>query len=126
MQFGEAIRVCFQKYATFSGRASRSEFWYFALFGTLVTIVVGIIDAVLFPSANVLNGPVSWIASVVLFLPELAVTSRRLHDTDKSGWLQLLALTLVGFVPLIIWWASLGTAGDNRYGPNPLSGAKSI
>ena len=120
MQFGEAIVVCLQKYATFSGRASRAEFWYFALFQVLVGIVSGIIDSTFFPTTD---GPLNWIGTVLLFLPGVAVACRRLHDCDKSGWLQLLMLTIVGLIPLVVWWATRGTSGDNRYGPDPLRSA---
>ena len=94
MEFGEAIRTCLRKYATFSGRASRSEFWYFQLFVT-----------------------------VVFILPSIAVGSRRLHDGDKTGWLQLIGLTVIGLIPLIVWWATRGSLGDNRYGADPIRSA---
>ena len=84
-----------------------------------MSIVAGILDLTLFP-ADLLNGPVSWIVTVVLTVPDIAVGCRRLHDGDKSGWLQLIALTIVGFIPLVVWWATRGTSGDNRYGADPV------
>ena len=85
MQFGDAVRVAFALYATFSGRASRSEFWYFSLFVVVLTAVVAILDRAIFPAADVLDGPLFWAIWVVTLLPSIAVTSRRLHDCDKNG-----------------------------------------
>jgi uncharacterized membrane protein YhaH (DUF805 family) len=83
--FGEAISVCFNKFATFKGRASRSEFWYFALFNVIVGIVTGILDLAIMGGAAEMS-PLNSLASLVLLLPNLAVAVRRLHDTDRSGW----------------------------------------
>ena len=123
MEFGEAIRTCFRKFGTFSGRASRSEFWYFQLFAILTAIVADILDRALFSTADAFNGPLAWIQTVVFIVPSLAVGSRRLHDADKTGWLQLLTLTVIGLIPLIVWWATRGTLGDNRYGADPIPSA---
>jgi uncharacterized membrane protein YhaH (DUF805 family) len=121
MSFQDAIRTCLtQKYADFNGRARRSEFWYFVLFGIIVSIVAGIIDGIL-GTRNTLGsvGLVGGIASLALLVPNLAVGARRLHDTDRSGWLQLLALIpLVGIIVLIVWWVG-DSKGDNKHGPNP-------
>ena len=81
MTFVESIKHCLKQYATFSGRASRSEFWWFVLFQLLVTAGGQLIS-------QVLGG----LLSLALLLPILAVTARRLHDIGKSGWLQLLAI----------------------------------
>ena len=125
MEFGQAIRSCFGKYATFSGRASRSEFWYFSLFVFVTSIVADILDRQLFSSAELFGGPLNLIVSVVTVLPSLAVGSRRLHDTERSGWLQLIMLTIVGIIPLILWWATRGTVGLNRYGADPVPASSS-
>ena len=125
MEFGEAIRTCFRKFGTFSGRASRSEFWYFQLFVVITAIVADILDRALFSTSEALNGPLAWIQTVVTIVPSIAVGSRRLHDADKTGWLQLIILTVIGVIPLIVWWATRGTRGDNRYGADPIpSGAQ--
>ncbi|MEJ6390500.1 DUF805 domain-containing protein [Gymnodinialimonas ulvae] len=86
--FGEAIRVCFSKYVTFSGRASRSEYWFFVLFLVLAGIGATIIDAILFPGSltSETGGPFNAVLSLATLLPSLAVSWRRLHDTDRSGW----------------------------------------
>ena len=68
MEFGEAIRTCLRKYATFSGRASRSEFWYFQLFVTVTSFVAEILDRPIFSSSEAFNGPLSWIVTVVFIV----------------------------------------------------------
>lgn len=83
--FGDAISTCFSKYVTFSGRASRSEYWYFVLFNALVSLVAGFLDASIFGLENELS-PIGSIVSLVLLLPSLSVGVRRLHDTNRSGW----------------------------------------
>ena len=99
MSFTEAISSFFQNYANFSGRASRSEFWYSYLFIFIVGIVVVIVDAVL----N--NEIVSSIWNLAILVPTLAMTTRRLHDINRSGWHQLLAgLFPIGTIALIIWY----------------------
>lgn len=86
MDFGTAIRTCFQKYAVFSGRARRSEYWYFFLFGVLVNIATSIVETVI-NAATSQQVPIGGLVSLALFLPQLAVNVRRIHDTDRSGWL---------------------------------------
>ena len=95
MTFSEAISSGFRNYVGFSGRASRSEFWYWILFTVLVSIALTIIDlGILGTSSNV--NPFSSIWSLITFLPSLAIGVRRLHDTDRSGWWWLIA-----FIPVI-------------------------
>jgi uncharacterized membrane protein YhaH (DUF805 family) len=122
MRFGDAVSTCFGKYATFGGRAMRSEFWYFVLFLFLLQIVAGIVDRVLQGDDT---GPVSLIVSLATVLPSLAAGCRRLHDTERSGWWQLLALIpIIGTIVLIVWFATRGTAGPNRYGEEPVGAAR--
>lgn len=83
--FGEAISTCFTKYATFLGRASRSEYWYFFLFSIIMGFVTGFIDIILFGIDNSAS-PINLTFSLIVFLPSLAVAWRRLHDTNRSGW----------------------------------------
>ena len=123
MDFTTAVRTCFQKYVTFSGRAQRSEFWWFALFNLVGSFVLGLVDAILFGWASddpqFLNG----IFGLVMFLPSISVAVRRLHDTDRSGWWWWLVLIpLIGWIILIVWYATKGTDGPNRFGPDPLDG----
>ena len=114
MNFGQAIAVCMRKYATFSGRASRSEFWWFGLFLALMSwgsILVGVI----FPPAWILYP----IVNLGLALPALAAGCRRLHDTGRSGWWQLLHLTGFGTILLIVWWIQGSRQEAYKYGPPP-------
>ena len=120
MTFGEAISSGFQNYVNFTGRAARSEFWYWVLFNLIVGIVTGVIDYIAFPGAAV--SPLNSLANLALLLPNLAVAARRLHDTDRSGWFLLLAfIPLIGIIILIVWWCQRGTAGPNRFGLDPLA-----
>jgi len=120
MNFQEAIQSGFRNYVTFSGRAPRSEFWYWVLFEVLVSIVASILDVAIFPLNDI--SPLNAIASLLLFLPSLAVSIRRLHDIDRTGWWVLISLTVIGIVLLIIWNCLRGTIGPNRFGPDPLAG----
>jgi uncharacterized membrane protein YhaH (DUF805 family) len=121
MNFGQAIASGFKKYVDFTGRAARSEFWFWTLFAVLASIAGGAIDFVLFPDA--ITSPVQSIVGLVLLLPGIAVSIRRLHDLDRTGWWFLLAFTVIGMIVLIIWYCMRGTPGPNRFGPDPLAGA---
>ena len=117
MDFQTSIKTCFNKYADFSGRALRSEFWWFVLFGLLGGIVTVIIDVMILGYSVESYGPINIIFSVVLILPSIAVTARRLHDINKSGWWQLIELTIIGILLIIIWNATEGEKKKNIYGP---------
>jgi len=121
MGFGRAIATCFRKYAVFSGRASRSEYWFFVLFEILLYVVLVIADIAAFRgSMNVF----STLASLVLFLPGLAVLVRRLHDTDRSAWWILIPFVpIIGSIWLIVILCTRGTEGANRYGMGPAEAA---
>ena len=111
MNFGEAIKSVFSKYATFSGRARRSEFWYFFLLNFLVGIVLSLIPVVSFLSA---------IWTLVILIPFLAVTVRRFHDIGKSGWWFLIVFVpFVGAIVLIVFLCLDSQPGENKYGSNP-------
>lgn len=97
-RFGEAFEVCFNEYFTFSGRASRSEYWYFTLFVILASIAAGIADGMAGLSVGADIGLFGAIVSLVTFVPNLAVTSRRFHDAGWSFWWYLLI-----FVPVVGW-----------------------
>jgi len=116
MDFGKSIKTCFFKYAVFSGRASRSEFWWFALFGVIGGIVTLIIDVMILGYSSEAYGPTNTIFTVITFLPYLAVGARRLHDINRSGWWQLITLTVIGIILLIIWWATVGENKKNVHG----------
>ncbi|PHZ85670.1 DUF805 domain-containing protein [Paremcibacter congregatus] len=117
MEFSEAVKSVFSKFATFSGRAARSEYWYFQLFIFLVQIAITILTMVV-PFLALL----SLIFALITILPGLAVSVRRLHDKNKSGWWLLLCfIPLVGAIILLIWFAMAGTEGPNEYGDDPLA-----
>lgn len=102
--FGEAISICFKKYANFKGRAPRAEFWWFYL----LSVIAGIIPFL------------GWIASLALIVPSLAVTWRRLHDIGKGGgWFFIGLIPIVGWILMIIWLTKSGEPHPNRFGPNP-------
>ena len=106
-----AIRTAFYRYATFSGRARRPEYWWFTLAATLAGLVASAIDDALGLWAE----PIGTVVSLALLLPSLAVTWRRLHDTGRSGW--RMALMAVGLVPLI---AATAVAAMQAAVPTPL------
>jgi uncharacterized membrane protein YhaH (DUF805 family) len=121
MEFPEAIKSGFRNYVTFSGRAARSEYWYWVLFAMLVALAAGIIDSALFANLIEDTGPVGAITSLILFLPGVAVAARRLHDIDRTAWWLLIILTGIGAILLIVWACFKGTDGPNRFGPDPLA-----
>ena len=117
MDFQTSIKTCFNKYADFSGRALRSELWWFVLFGFLGGIITTIIDIMILGYSAESYGPLNLIFSVALILPSISVTARRLHDINKSGWWQLIELTIIGILLIIIWCATEGEKKKNIYGP---------
>jgi uncharacterized membrane protein YhaH (DUF805 family) len=119
MGFFEAVASVFSKYFQFSGRALRSEYWYFSLFTFLVYVATGTLDTILFNSFMG-NGPISLIVTLVFFFPTISVLTRRLHDSGRSGWWQLLSLTIIG-IPVILYWViKKGDTFDNRFGMPPI------
>jgi uncharacterized membrane protein YhaH (DUF805 family) len=121
MNLDEAISSGFRHYFDFSGRAIRSEYWYWTLLTSLVLLVIGVIDERLNPGLEL--GVVSYVNMIVtlgLLVPTLAVSARRLHDIDRTGWWLLLAFTVIGGLVLIYWACLRGTVGPNRFGPDPL------
>ncbi|MEU8519970.1 DUF805 domain-containing protein [Streptomyces sp. NBC_01216] len=103
-----------KKYAVFSGRARRKEFWMFVLFSFIASVVLSIVDSAI---GMQLLGTIYFLA---ILIPSLAVTARRLHDTGRSGWWMLIGLIpLVGFIVLVVFCASEGDQQENAHGPNP-------
>ncbi|GAB2927363.1 hypothetical protein GCM10027047_25150 [Rhodococcus aerolatus] len=114
MSFADAVRSCLTQYAGFSGRARRSEFWFFYLFTFLVGVVAGIIDSIL-GTGSIVGG----IAALALVVPSLAAGARRLHDTGRTGWWQLISLVpILGFIVLIVFWVQ-DSQPANQHGPSP-------
>ncbi|MDE6437880.1 MAG: DUF805 domain-containing protein [Muribaculaceae bacterium] len=115
--FEQAVRSAIQQhYCDFSGRASRSEYWWFALFTLILSVIIqafGVIssDVSLYLSA---------IVNLALFLPGLSLDVRRLHDINKSGWYILLVLIpIVGLIILLVWFCKESEMQPNKYGPVP-------
>lgn len=123
MSFGDSITSALRQYATFSGRARRSEYWWFFLFQFLLSIAAAIVDVIIGTDAWLATtqwGLVQFLVFVALFLPGLAVSARRLHDTDRTGWWLLIGLIpLVGFIVLLVFFVSDSKPGPNQYGPSP-------
>lgn len=121
MGFVEAITYCFKNYANFSGRAQRSQFWFFFLFNILVSVAINVlITATGVKELIFLSGAYS----LAILVPYVAVAVRRLHDIGKSGWFVLLFLIpCIGLILMIVWCGAAGTAGPNEYGENPLASA---
>ena len=117
MNFTEAVKTCFKKYGTFSGRASRSEYWYFILLvsgSILLFVLLGVFAG---GSGFAQFIPLMILLYLGVLVPIIAVTARRLHDINKSGWWQLIELTIIGILLIIIWNATEGEKKKNIYGP---------
>jgi uncharacterized membrane protein YhaH (DUF805 family) len=110
-----------KKYAEFSGRARRKEFWMFVLINWIISIGFSIIDRLLgLTYANRSGGVLQSIYGLAVLVPSLAVGVRRLHDTGRSGWWILIGLIpIIGWIILIVFWATDGTTGQNQHGPDP-------
>ena len=133
MGFTDAVRTCLSKYVTISGRASRSEFWWFVLFVVLGQIVFSLIDSALgltgSSSTQVIENavvagrqsPLAALFSLAMLLPLITAAGRRLHDRDMSAWWLLISLIpLIGSLILLVFYVMAGTPGHNRFGPPPV------
>ncbi|NCG35397.1 MAG: DUF805 domain-containing protein [Dehalococcoidales bacterium] len=120
MNFRVAVIKCFMLYTVFSGRAKRAEFWWFFLFSAIVGLIGSLTDSTLgtkrvFEDGNSI-GLFQSLIQIVIFLPGLAVGSRRLHDTNKTGWWQLLwIIPIFGWIPLIIFLSFPSNDDENKY-----------
>tara|TARA_R110000796_G_scaffold251533_2_gene383226 strand:+ start:29431 stop:29817 length:387 start_codon:yes stop_codon:yes gene_type:complete len=110
-----------RKYATFTGRARRKEYWFFTLFNLLIMLVLSIIDGMIgLYSTEAGLGILSGIYTLALLIPSLAVTVRRLHDIGRTGWWLLIAfIPLIGALILLIFTVLDSKPGSNQYGPDP-------
>ncbi|PLL11753.1 DUF805 domain-containing protein [Tabrizicola sp. TH137] len=114
MNMIEAVKAVFSNYATFSGRARRSEYWWFVLFNIIVSVVLALVMGG--------NSIVNSLWSLAVLLPSLAAGARRLHDIDRTGWWLLIGfIPVIGLIVLIVFLASKGTPGPNRFGSDPLA-----
>ena len=124
MNFFDAVKVCFVKYTNFSDRASRSEFWLFELFTTIVTLMLVFIFPLIagesFLGYDEIFAPLSTIFFLAIIIPETSVSVRRLHDVNRSGWWLLIEFTIIGMLfPILYWCCKKGDEGENRFGPKP-------
>ena len=110
-----------KKYAMFHGRAGRKEYWYFALFNILISIALAIVDGITGTfSAEARMGLLGGLYTLVILIPGIAVSVRRLHDTDHNGWWLLIALIpLIGTIVLLVFMLQDSRPGENHYGSNP-------
>ena len=117
MGFGEAVKTVLSKYADFSGRARRSEYWYFTLFLVVASFVAALVDlAIGVPLLQVL-------VLLGTLVPSIAVTVRRLHDTGRSGWLYLIVfIPIVGVIVLLVFLCQDSKPEPNQWGPSPKHG----
>ena len=132
MTYFGAIKHCYNHYATFSGRAPRSEYWFWTLYAIISAVAASLIDGILGTRFVIGAGVVIWLpygylyslVTLVNLLPGLSVLVRRLHDLDKSGWwFWILLVPLIGWIVLLVWFCTKGTTGPNRYGDDPLASA---
>jgi uncharacterized membrane protein YhaH (DUF805 family) len=114
-----------KKYAVFSGRARRKEYWLFVLFNLGIGLVLSFIDGVAgLASAESGYGPLGLLYTLAVLIPGIAVSVRRLHDTDRSGWWLLIGLVpLIGAIVLLVFMARDSQQGQNQYGPYPKEAA---
>lgn len=123
MGFGAAVSSVLSKYAGFQGRARRSEYWWWILAYILVLVIAGVADNILqppVPGALFQSRPVTDLIFLAVIVPTLAVTVRRLHDTDRSGfWVFIGVIPIIGWLVLLYWYCLRGTAGSNNFGPDP-------
>lgn len=109
-----------KKYAVFGGRARRMEYWMFALFSIIISIVLGVVDSVVGTSTEAGVGIISSVYSLAVLVPSIAVSVRRLHDTDRSGWWLLVGLVpCIGVFVILFFMFQPGKPGSNQYGANP-------
>ena len=123
--YGKSIKNCLKKYAVFGGRSSRQEYILFYIFITLVPFLLGVIEELLgfFPSTDYTIFGI--IFNLAVFLPTWAVTIRRLHDVNRSGWWILINLTIIGIIPFVYWTCmKKSDEGENRFGSNSLTGSE--
>ena len=125
--FNETLLNYFEvlkKFSVFTGRSRRREFWLFFLANFAIELVIGIFMRI--PVLGVIITIIFWLYMLAIAVPGIALGIRRLHDTDKSGWFMLLCLMGIGAIIVLVFCAAEGTAGDNKYGPDPKSAAPEV
>ena len=121
MNFRQSVETCFKKYIVFNGRAKRSEYWWFILFGALLGFVCSLLDVAVFGLGFDSYGPIYAIGQLAILIPTFSVGARRLHDVNKSGWFLLIFLIpIIGTIIILVMVIEKGTLGKNRFGEYPL------
>lgn len=118
MNFKQAVISGFRHYYSTDDRAPRSEYWYWQLFTLIAGLPFDVVDAMYFHNTI---GVFGLSFSLVTFLPGMFVLVRRLHDVNRSGYWWMISLTVIGLIPLFYWMVKKGTAGENRFGADPLT-----
>lgn len=114
--FIQSVELFFKNYTNFRERSSRSAYWWWVLAGVIIGMAITWIDVLVFKLPYSEQGPTQFVWGLLTLIPGIALTARRLHDVDKSGWWQLIAFTIIGLIPLIIWLATPGDRHPNRFG----------
>lgn len=123
MGFVDATKSFFARYTDFSGRSSRSEYWWAFLAIMIGYFIIGLLSGLL---GETVGSIVIGIAVLAILLPSIAIAIRRLHDTDRSGWWYLLSLIPLVSLVLLFFYCQKGTDGPNRFGPDPLGSDTSV
>jgi len=123
MGFVDATKSFFTRYVDFNGRSSRSEYWWATLAILLMLVAIILIGGLL---GETIGSIVIGVFYFGIILPSIAIAVRRLHDLDKSGWFYLLSLVPIVSLILLVWFCTKGTAGPNRFGPDPLGSDTSV
>lgn len=110
-----------KKYAVFTGRSRRKEYWYFVLFSVLVSIILGVVDGIIGTYNEETGfGILAGVYSLAIILPSIAVAARRLHDIGRTGWWLLIGfIPIIGALVLLMFAVQDSQAGENQYGPWP-------
>ena len=121
MSFSNAVKAYFLKWNDFRTRSSRSEYWWATLFVGLASYLVGgVTEALVFNAMSIALLITMLPIQLFIIIASTCLVIRRLHDVDRSGWWYLIVFTIVGMIPLLIWYCTKGTEGDNRFGKDPL------
>ena len=134
MQPVNALKAAFQNYVNFKDRTSRGGFWWYVLAYLIAAIILSFVDSALFGGGSAeisasdgvavsySSGPLVSLWMLVNIIPSIAISARRMHDTNRTGWLQLLGLIpLLGWIFLIYVYVQKGNVGENRFGADPLA-----
>ena len=121
MSFSNAVKAYFLKWNDFRTRSSRSEYWWATLFVGLASYLLGgVTEALVFNAMSIALLITMLPIQLFISIASTCLVIRRLHDVDRSGWWYLIVFTIVGMIPLLIWYCTKGTEGDNRFGKDPL------